>query len=253
MCGRMNVDDEVNDAFDELVGHPFPGASNVNTAPTEPVWVIRNRRSSDAGNVGTPSFEAAEAMWWLTPYWSKTGKPKYATFNAKAETLTTSSAFREPFARRRCVVPITGFYEWRKGDRRGRANAVRQPYLIRPLAGPMLLAGVWDRWRSQLAAGKSAADKEDAEVIESFAIVTTAVCPQLSFIHDRQPVMLSPEGARQWLSRETSMSGLETLMAPSIPGNLAAAPVSTNIGDPRNKERRCAAPIGNATLIGAEA
>lgn len=249
MCGRMNVDDEVNDAFDELVGYPFPGTSNVNTAPTEPVWVIRNRRSSTAdGDVRTPSFEAAEAVWWLTPYWSKTGKPKYATFNAKAETLTTSSVFREPFARRRCVVPITGFYEWRKADGRGRAKAVRQPYLIRPLAGPMLLAGVWDRWRSRPAAGEAA-----DEIIESFAVVTTAVCPQLSFIHDRQPVMLSPEGARQWLSRETSMSDLEALMAPSIPCNLAAAPVSTDIGDPRNKERRCANPIGNATLMGAEA
>ena len=249
MCGRMNVDDEVNDAFDELVGYPFPGTSNVNTAPTEPVWIIRNRRSSGAdGDVRTPTFEAAEAMWWLTPYWSKTGKPKYATFNAKAETLTTSSVFREPFARRRCVVPITGFYEWRKADGRGRAKAVRQPYLIRPLAGPMLLAGVWDRWRSRASRGESA-----DEIMESFAVVTTAVCPQLSFIHDRQPVMLSPEGVRQWLSRETSMSHLETLMAPSIPGNLAAAPVSTDIGDARNKERRCAAPIGNATLMGAEA
>ena len=249
MCGRMNVDDEVNDAFDELVGYPFPGTSNVNTAPTEPVWIIRNRRSSGAdGDVRTPTFEAAEAMWWLTPYWSKTGKPKYATFNAKAETLTTSSVFREPFARRRCVVPITGFYEWRKADGRGRAKAVRQPYLIRPLAGPMLLAGVWDRWRSRASRGESA-----DEIMESFAVVTTAVCPQLSFIHDRQPVMLSPEGARQWLSRDSSMSDLEALMAPNIPGNLAAAPVSTDIGDPRNKERRCANAIGNATLIGAEA
>lgn len=248
MCGRMNVDDEVNDAFDELVGYPFPGTSNVNTAPTEPVWIIRNRRSSGARDVRAPSFEAAEAMWWLTPYWSKTGKPKYATFNAKAETLTTSSVFREPFARRRCVVPITGFYEWRKADGRDRAKAVRQPYLIRPLAGPMLLAGVWDRWRSRPSRGESA-----DEIIESFAVVTTDVCPQLSFIHDRQPVMLSPEGARHWLSKETSMSDLETLMAPNIPGNLAAAPVSTDIGDPRNKERRCAAPIGNATLMGAEA
>ena len=240
----MNVDEEVNDAFEELVGHPFPGTTNINTAPTEPVWIIRNRRSSDLGDAQTPAFEAAEAAWWLTPYWSKTRRPKYATFNAKAETLETSSTFREPFARRRCVVPITGFYEWRKGSKGGRAKAVRQPYLVRPLAGPMLLAGVWDRWRS-----RPAPSDEEVETIDSFAVVTTAACPQLAFIHDRQPVILSSADARGWLARDASIIDLRALMGPCFPGSLAAVPVSNDIGDPRNKEHRCAAPAGSAILV----
>ena len=239
----MNVDDEVNDAFEELVGHPFPGTTNINTAPTEPVWIIRNRRSSALGDARTPAFEAAEAVWWLTPYWSKTRRPRYATFNAKAETLQTSSTFREPFARRRCVVPITGFYEWRKGSKGGRAKGTGQPHLVRPMAGPMLLAGVWDRWRSRPVRGD-----EELEIIESFSVVTTAVCPQLAFIHDRQPVMLSSEDARRWLAKDASLNDLKALMASRLPSDLAAVPVSTDIGDPRNKERS-AAPAGHATLI----
>ena len=236
MCGRMNVEEEVDDAFEALVGHPFPGEGNVNTAPTEPVWIVRNRSSKLGGGL-----EAAQASWWLTPYWCKTRKPKYATFNAKSETLAKSSTFREPFARRRCVVPITGFYEWRK------AGGVRRPYFVRPQAGPMLLAGVWDRWRS-----RPAQSGEEIEVIESFAVVTTAVRPELSFIHNRQPAMLSPQSARLWLNREAAQGELQALLAPRIPYDLAAVPVSNYVGDPRNKERRCATPVGDAVLIAGD-
>lgn len=233
MCGRMNVQEEVDAAFDDLVGEPWPGESNVNTAPTEPVWIIRNRSTKDGGGL-----EAASASWWLTPYWCKTRKPKFATFNAKAETLEKSSTFREPFARRRCVVPITGFYEWRQESR------VRRPYLVRPQAGPMLLAGVWDRWRS-----RPTRHGEAVEVVDSFAVVTTAACEQLSFIHDRQPAMLSPEGARLWLDRNTPIGEVKRLLAPAVPCALAAVPVASAIGDPRNKDKRCAAPVGHAIAI----
>lgn len=232
MCGRMNVDEGVDDAFGSMVGHPFPGERNVNTAPTEPVWIVRNRSGKGGG------VEAAEAAWWLTPYWCKTRRPRYATFNAKAETLEQSRVFRVPFARRRCVVPITGFYEWRK------AGGVRRPYFVRRHTGPMLLAGVWDRWRGQGAPGDDAPD-----VVESFAVITTAVCPELAFLHDRQPAMLSPEGAWRWLDRKATPTALKPLLAPCVPYELAATPVSRRIGDPRNKDPRCATPVGSTVLI----
>ena len=235
MCGRMNVDEDVlADTFESLFDVPFPGASNHNTAPTETAWIVRNRRRSpqqaDAG------LEAAPATWWLTPYWSPTPKPRYATFNAKAETLAESRVFREPFRRRRCVVPVAGFYEWRRrGD-------LRQPFHVHSQSGALLLGGVWDRWRA----------RDGSTTVESFAVVTTAASAELEFLHDRQPLMLSPEGAMRWLDRDTSASALARLLQPRLPDGLTASPVSDYVGDPRNKGPRCAVPSGPAIAVGGQ-
>ena len=231
MCGRFNAaDDPLNQVFEELVGHPFPGETNHNTAPTETAWIIRH----DAPE--SEELEAVAAAWWLTPYWSKTAKPKYATFNARAETISTASSFREPYQRRRCLVPVCGYYEWQKEGRR------RIPYYIRPRTGGLLLAGVWDRWRS----------RDRSETITSFAIVTTAVTDKLEFVHDRQPVMLSKDGARRWMSRDAQAPDLGALLEPRIPVDLYAVPVSAYVGDPRNKESRCLEPVAAAMAIDSD-
>lgn len=234
MCGRMNVDkDALEDIFELLLGEPFPGTSNHNTAPTESAWIVRNRRRSaehaDAG------LEAALATWWLTPYWSPTPKPRYATFNAKAETLAESRVFREPFRRRRCVVPVAGFYEWQ-----GQGKA-RQPFHVHPRSGALLLGGVWDRWRP----------RDGSAAIDSFAVVTTAASAELEFLHDRQPLMLSEDDALRWLARDTSNTALARLMRPRAPAGLTATPVSSYVGDPRNKGPRCAVPSDPAIAIGS--
>ena len=232
VCGRFNAaDDPLNQVFEELVGHPFPGETNHNTAPTETAWIVRH----DAPE--SEELEAVPATWWLTPYWSKTPKPKYATFNARAESIAQASSFREPFRRRRCLVPVCGYYEWQKDGRR------RTPYYIRPRTGGLLLAGVWDRWRS----------RDRSEAITSFAIVTTAVTSQLEFVHDRQPVMLSKDGARRWMSRDAAASELGTLLAPRIPVDLTVVPVSAYVGDPRNKESRCVEPVAATLAIDSDA
>lgn len=238
MCGRFNVDDEgLDDAYQSFAGRRFPGASNHNTAPTESAWIIR---ADDDG-----ALTAAEAKWWLTPYWSKVPTPRYATFNARAETLTTSRTFREPFRRRRCLVPVSGFYEWRKrlqpglfGDDAGDSTSgTGQPYYVRPRHGAMLLAGVWDRWR------------RGETIFDSFAVVTTAASEKLAFLHHRQPLLLAATDARVWLDAAEDSGGLAGLLAPRVPVELLVAPVSRQVGDARNKERRCAAPVGDAILI----
>ena len=231
----MNVDEDVlDDIFESLLGQPFPGESNFNTAPTEPVWIVRSRHQSDGAGL-----EAAEAQWWLTPYWSRTAKPRYATFNAKAETLATSRTFAEPFRRRRCVVPVAGFYEWRRNGN------LRQPFYVRPESQPssLCLGGVWDRWRP----------RDGSPPIESFAVVTTAASPGLEFLHDRQPLMLSPHEAARWLDREASDEELARLLEPCLPHDLAALPVSNYVGDPRHKGRECSAATGMAIAIAANA
>ena len=131
MCGRLNVSSgPLTLLFMDMVSQPYPGQDRHNVAPTEDVVVLRATESGE--------LKAAALRWWLTPYWSKEPTTRYSMFNAKSETLATSRAFKEPFARRRCLVPIAGFYEWaRQGDR-------KVPNYIRPHADDgLLLAGVW--------------------------------------------------------------------------------------------------------------
>ena len=91
MCGRFNADGErLDEKFIELTGSPFPGPSNHNTAPTEDAWVVRERDGE---------WRAMRARWSLTPSWAKAKKLRYATFNARCETMRKSTIYREAFHR----------------------------------------------------------------------------------------------------------------------------------------------------------
>ena len=228
MCGRFSTTRKVvEEVFLAMTGEPFPGEENHNTAPTETAWVVRSK--SDA-------YAPLAARWWLTPYWSKTAQPRYATFNAKCENLEKSGTFRDPFRYRRCVVPVDGFYEWTDSP------LGRVPYHVEPSGGgPLLLGGVWDRWR----------DRETNDVLYSFAVVTTPVHAGLEWLHDRQPLMLSVEDADLWMDQEVRPAGLRGLLGPRLPTPLAAVPVSTYVGNARNKGPRCTAPIADAIEIEA--
>lgn len=257
MCGRFNVEsDPLSRLLLELVRLRHPGPDNHNAAPTETIVVLRQDQH------GAP--ELVPMRWWLTPYWSKERSTRYAMFNARAENVQRSRAFREPFRHRRCVVPVSGFYEWSRvasapgaatvstpagpeaEPRRGRSHKV--PYYIRPQESPgMLLAGIWDRWR----------DPDDGEVLESFAILTTDASAGLAFVHDRQPVMLSMAGARRWLDSRASLDELLDLTRPGLPEALEAVPVSSFVNNARNKAPRCleaiAAPVPVPTEPGPPA
>ncbi|MDH3643726.1 MAG: SOS response-associated peptidase [Gammaproteobacteria bacterium] len=227
MCGRFNVSSSpLSDLLMELVGLTHPGPDNYNTAPTETVTVLR------LGDDGEP--ELAPMRWWLTPYWAKEMSAKYSMFNAKSETIEKSPAFREPYKKRRCVVPISGFYEWARG------NNQKLPYYLTPFAAPgMLLAGIWDRWRN----------KDSDEVVESFAVLTCPANEQLKFVHSRQPVMLSMRDAQRWLDPEVEPKELKELFGSFVPVELNAVPVSSYVNNARNKEVRCVEPIGKVLSI----
>ena len=106
MCGRLNVIDAPIVAFlAEFLGEvPFV-ESRGNVAPTEPVLALRAE---------TSGYNAALMRWWLVPHWSTGPQHKFSMFNARAETLASSPAYRDPFKTRRCVVPASGYFEWRK-------------------------------------------------------------------------------------------------------------------------------------------
>lgn len=236
MCGRFNVEsDPLSRLLLELVRLRHPGPDNHNAAPTETIVVLR------LGKQGEP--ELVPMRWWLTPYWAGEPGSRYAMFNAKSETVERTPAFREPFRHRRCVVPVSGFYEWARTRERTSDGKSRLPYYIRPRDLPgLLLAGVWDRWRN----------RESNEVLESFAILTTKAARGLEFVHDRQPVMLALREARRWLDPAAPADELKAMLGPAVPADLDAVPVSSYVNDARHKEVRCLEPIGAAVTIPAE-
>ena len=228
MCGRLNISSgPLTLLFMDMVGQPYPRSDRHNVAPTEPVAVLRPVESG--------GLEVATMRWWLTPYWSKEASTRYSMFNAKAETLHTSRAFKEPLLRRRCLVPVAGFYEWVKQDER------KLPYYIRPLADDgLLLAGLWDRWRS------------GEETLESFTVVTTAAHASLVFVHKRQPALLSRTEGIRWVDPREDVAGLQRdLLVPRLPVALSVVPVSTYVNNARNDGPRCIEPIGKIIELAA--
>ena len=142
MCGRFNAGGErLDEKFIELTGRPFPGPTNHNTAPTEDAWVVRERDGE---------WQALRARWSLTLSWAKTKKLRYATFNARCESVVKSAIHREAFPRRRCLVPVAGFYEWSE------TRLGRTPQHVYRADGALLLLGGVVGWGSLAACFKRA-------------------------------------------------------------------------------------------------
>ncbi|MEM7219044.1 MAG: SOS response-associated peptidase [Pseudomonadota bacterium] len=222
MCGRLNVTaDPLTQLLMSVFDIPYVGVDNVNAAPTEPIAVVR--LDPDTG----PRLDALR--WWLTPSWSREVSTKYAMFNAKAETLAEKRSFSRPFQRQRCVVPVSGFYEWL------RDGGTKVPHFVHAADEPgLLLAGLWDSWT----------DKSSGEILESFAIVTTAAHGNLGFLHHRQPVLLSADEARRWLDPDAPRDELDRLLGGHLPVGLVVQPVTTTINNARNKTPDAFQPAG---------
>ena len=231
MCGRFNMTtDPLTRLFMALAGQPFPGNDRLNVAPTETVPVI-------AGEDG--DRRVAEMQWWLVPHWSKEPRTRYATFNARSEKMATSNAFRSPFLHRRCLVPVSGFYEWLED-----ADGKKQPHYLGSddAEDGLVLAGLWDRWQGG-----------HRHSLESFTLVTTAAAAPLRWLHDRQPVMLTREEADRWLDPDADADALLALCAPRLPVPLAVVPTSPRMNNSRFKDAACLEATGAARHLPAVA
>lgn len=221
MCGRYNVLAHPIARLVEALAGSTPDGDRYNVAPTETVPVLRARRDE-----APFPCELTAMRWWLVPSWSDGPSQQYAMFNARSETVVRSRAYREPFRRRRCLLPASGFVEWQATD------SGKQPYQIRPAAddGP-LLAGVWDHW------------ERDGEVIESCSILTTAAHPSLAFLHARMPVLLGRDEVEAWLAPDQADEALLAHCTPALPDELVVEPLSRTVNDARNKTPACAEPL----------
>jgi len=174
-----------------------------NIAPTTAIDVVR---LADTGP------ELVPMRWGLIPgWWKKTAKELPSTFNARAETVAQKPMFRSAFKRTRCIVPASGYYEWRRALEGG-----KQPYFISAANGGVLsIAGLWDEWK----------EPETGETIASATLIVTTANDFTRPIHDRMPVMLDRHDHEAWL---TGKAGLE-LLRPAPNDLLRMWPVSKRV------------------------
>jgi len=154
--------------------------------------------------------------WGLIPgWWSKPLKElRLATFNARAETVDQKPFFRSAFKSKRCIIPVSGYYEWQT------IGKEKQPWLFTPTEGDVLsVAGLWDEWT----------DKESGKTIRSCTMIITEPNAFVAEVHDRMPVLLKPDQFEGWLSGKI---GKEALV-PAGEGDLKKVPVSKRVNSSR--------------------
>jgi putative SOS response-associated peptidase YedK len=163
--------------------------------------------------------------------------------NARAETLAEKPAYQRAFARRRCILPADGFYEWQALPRQGTARARKQPVFIHRRDGePLAFAGLWDVWRDP-------ADPDSPWVV-SCVIVTTRANEVLAPVHDRMPVVLDEDAWATWLDpREHDLDRLAGLLVPAPSESFEVFPVSTRVSSADNNGPDLVERIEPATLF----
>lgn len=240
MCGRFNViDDPMTQLLMEITGQmDWHIETELNIAPTQQVPVIRfgdslsDGKAPDEKAPDGKEWSVSPMRWWLVPYWSPEPSTKYSMFNAKSETLKKSRAFSEPFKKRRCIVPVTGYYEWKK------EGGIKVPYYIESADDSgFAFAGLWDRWH------------RGDQVVESFTIITAAAPEGMKWLHHRIPVHLTSEQAKTWVNAGTAEAELDKLMLPELRTTIQVTPVSTYVNNARNKDDRCIEPLGERRVI----
>src|SRR5713101_201935 len=226
MCGRAKLETDVSEikiAFRIPPEYPTPNfAPSWNVAPTDNLPIVRY-------DPETGSRTLDLMRWGLVPYWAKDIKIGFSTINAMAETVDTKPVFREAFMRRRCIVPVDNFYEWKKVGPKE-----KQPYAIGLEGGGLMaLAGLWETWKA----------RGNDETIRSFTIVTTTPNALCADLHNRMPVILPPETWSTWLGEESAdPDELQALLVPYM-GEMVAWPVSARVGNVKNNDASLIEPI----------
>ena len=215
MCGRFTLRSPGRIRFDgERSSHLPSMAPRYNIAPSQEVLTI----TKSQGRRELSSF-----VWGLIPSWSK--EPK-GFINARCETLEEKPSFSESFQNRRCLIPADGFYEW---QRNGKS---KQPYYFQMKdEAPFAFAGLWDRWQN------------DGVDITSCSIITTTPNELLTTIHDRMPVILSPESQDAWLSNNTEPAQLKRLLIPFPASAMKSYAVSQQVNHAQSEDAQLVEPI----------
>ncbi|MEU2548715.1 SOS response-associated peptidase [Streptomyces roseolus] len=201
-----------------------------NVAPTDRVYAVLERAGQDGD--GEVRRELRALRWGLVPSWSKDPGSGARMINARVETVHEKPAYRRAFAKRRCLLPADGFYEWEpvKDEATGRTR--KQPYFIHPAdGGPMAMAGLYEYWRDP----DVGADDDPAAWLITCTIITTEATDAAGRVHPRMPLALSPDRYDAWLDPHHQDTGdLRALLTRPADGHLAVRAVSPAVNNVRN-------------------
>ncbi len=200
MCGRFyNNISAVHEWMEVLDDWPAGYETGYNVAPTQQVPIV-------TGDGTVP------ARWGMIPAWSKEFRSKYSTFNARIESVEKSPLYRGAWKHSRtCLVPAGGYYEWVT------ATGKKLPYLLHKPDDLLAFAGLWEPWEEHL----------------SFTILTEDARGELLNIHNRMPVMLDPNQARDWLKHGTAKA--ESILVSNVYQSVAYYAVSTQVNNVKNQ------------------
>ena len=219
MCGRYSLvcTDELGNRF-RVYQATLGFRSRFNVAPSRSMPVVVRRER----------VEMAMMEWGLVPHWARSPSKAHRPINARAETLAERPLFRELLRQHRCLVPASGFFEWR------REGARKQPYYIRLRDEPLFaFAGLYDI-------------RHDADGVAhpTYTIITTEANELLSPIHNRMPVILKPEDETRWLApTPPAPNEMRAMLGPYPAGAMDAQPVSSRVNSPVEDDERLIAPL----------
>ena len=245
MCGRFVVAKTAGEILtifeaDEIIGEQ-PGIS-YNVAPTQPISIVVDRafeKAEDGSPLGELHREIHAARWGLIPRWSKDGPSSGAPLvNGRIETILEKPSFKDSVIRRRCVIPASGYYEWHVD-----ADGNKQPFYINAGSdGMFALAGLYEWWRDP-----SKAENDPTRWLLSATTLTKASAPELAHIHDRNPVLLTPDALEAWI--DPHIEGDQDLLdAVAAESDVVAAEaeffkVSAAVGQVRNNSAELILPL----------
>ena len=215
MCGRFTRNFDIQKAAERLratpTGDPLRFAPGYNIAPTTIQPILRQERD-------TLQRELVPMRWGLVGFGSKGIDPKRSTFNARAEGLERSTLWNRPLHKQRCIVPMNGYYEWRKSDKQAFRFAV-------PATDLFGVAGLWDAWKNP----------DSGEWLQSFTVITTDPNTVAASVHDRMPAILEPKNYDEWLDRDEVERPPVHLLKPFPENQMAVYTAHPNVGNVRNQ------------------
>ena len=218
MCGRAYISksaQELISRFEAIFDGDFE--PNYNMAPSQQLPVIKNESRN----------RISLLRWGLVPSWAKDITIGYKMINARSETLLEKTSFKNLVGRKRCLVPADGYYEWKK------TPSGKVPFAIHLQSQETFaMAGLWTTWQN-----------EQGHPIESYTIITTEAAPEVEHIHNRMPVILTPEEEKLWLSEDLSIPDVMSLLKPYPGDEMDYYSVSQMVNSPANNRPELLDPV----------
>ena len=221
MCGRYVLKSSLQQLIDQYGAVPdevFTIEPNYNVAPSLHMPVVLEKEGGR---------KLDRYRWGLVPFWADHVNTGYSMINARAESLAKKRSFSKPFKSQRCIVPVNGFYEWK------RSGSSKIPHFITAKNSPLMhFAGLYEQWESP-----------EGEAVNSYTIITTEANKPVSELHDRMPAMLLPEEFDTWLDPENNDIGaLQDLLRPWPDDDIEYYRVSTDVNSVRNNSEQLLEP-----------